>query len=385
MEASRRQPGMLEGLSRFLIQHERCGAGFDVAHPAGLGSGRVSITCRGCGARHEYATATIEFERELKIETTAPPAQPPSPPRQRPTPAIPPRPAPYPDLTQPPAAEPPAQEPERATRRSAGAAAPGEAASGPQLPRRTGTAAGAAGGGAARRPGITAGVRRRPAVARAWERFWHSPRATTTLFVIAAVALGFGVVRLLNSGGSSNQGSTQQAPNLSAPTATAPTAPTAPAAPVAPTTTPQAAPQAGLPSQPATVTLRTRHFTIAAPAGWTEHTASGGLLLQPPAGGHANVQVYFQRSPGLSAGLLANQTADFLRREVPGARLSRGSATIAGARVVEQTARGPGETAVAVDVLRGPYRYLVIRRIFAGAKPHTSRAASQAVSSFTPR
>jgi hypothetical protein len=85
MEASRRQPGMLQGLSRFLVQHERCGAGFDVAHPAGLGSGRVSITCRGCGARHEYATATIEVERELKIEPAErrtqpqPPAPPPIP------------------------------------------------------------------------------------------------------------------------------------------------------------------------------------------------------------------------------------------------------------------------------------------------------------------
>src|SRR5881397_2138089 len=72
MEASRRQPGMLQGLSRFLVQHERCGAGFDVAHPAGLGSGRVSITCRGCGARHEYATATIEVERELSFEPAGP-------------------------------------------------------------------------------------------------------------------------------------------------------------------------------------------------------------------------------------------------------------------------------------------------------------------------
>ncbi|MGH2982391.1 MAG: hypothetical protein ACRDKV_10160, partial [Solirubrobacterales bacterium] len=71
MEAHRRQPGMLEGLSRFLVQHERCGAGFDVAHPAGLGSGRVSITCRGCGARHEYATATIEIERELRTEAAS--------------------------------------------------------------------------------------------------------------------------------------------------------------------------------------------------------------------------------------------------------------------------------------------------------------------------
>jgi hypothetical protein len=74
MQASRPQPAMLEGLSRFLVEHEPHGEGFDVAHPAGLGSGRVSITCRGCGALHEYATATIEVERELTVEAL--PAQP---------------------------------------------------------------------------------------------------------------------------------------------------------------------------------------------------------------------------------------------------------------------------------------------------------------------
>ena len=63
---------MLEGLSRFLVEHEPHGEGFDVAHPAGLGSGRVSITCRGCGALHEYATATIEVERELTVEALPP-------------------------------------------------------------------------------------------------------------------------------------------------------------------------------------------------------------------------------------------------------------------------------------------------------------------------
>src|SRR3954454_4856417 len=73
MQTSRPQPAMLEGLSRFLIEHERCGAGFDVAHPAGVGSGRVSITCRGCGARHEYLTSTIEIEREVQFQVQSAP------------------------------------------------------------------------------------------------------------------------------------------------------------------------------------------------------------------------------------------------------------------------------------------------------------------------
>src|SRR3954454_6517531 len=73
MQTSRPQPAMLEGLSRFLIEHERCGTGFDVAHPAGVGSGRGSITCRGCGARHEYPTSTIGIEREVQFQVQSAP------------------------------------------------------------------------------------------------------------------------------------------------------------------------------------------------------------------------------------------------------------------------------------------------------------------------
>jgi hypothetical protein len=394
MEASRRQPGMLEGLSRFLIQHERCGAGFDVAHPAGLGSGRVSITCRGCGARHEYATATIEFERELKIETTKPPRHPPPPPRRPPS-AIPPRPAPYPDSLQPPPtptppAEPP-PEPTPAPRSTAAArpatthsASAAAAAAARPAPRVTGAAGGgAASGPAVGRPGITV-AKRRPGAVRAWQRFWASPRATTTLFVIAAVALGFGVVRLVNGGGSSNNTTAQQAPALTAPT-TAPTpAAPAPGEPNAAQPTPAQPPSTASVNPPST-TLRTSHFTIEAPRGWTERTSSGGLLLRPGNGGRVNLQVYFQRSPGLSASVMSEQTATFLRNAIPGASIFRRKIRVAGTSAYELTARGPGETAIAVDVLRGPYRYLLVRRIFAGAKPHTSQAASQAVLSFRPR
>jgi hypothetical protein len=377
VEASRRQPGMLEGLSRFLIQHERCGAGFDVAHPSGLGSGRVSITCRGCGARHEYATATIEFEREVTIEPIAPPPQAPQPPDRA---SIPPRPAPYPDSAQaPPAAaeEPGAGEPgPQAARRAAARAAQGG-------PRAAGAAAAAAAAQAARaEPGAVRRPLPAPKQPGAMQRFFRSPRGTTALVVIAAVALGFAVVRLVNrDSGPAHQASTQ--PGSGVTTATLPTpAPTATTPVPAPPTTPSPPPAA--PRAQGT-TLRTPHFAIEAPHGWNVHTASGGLLLKP--GGHSsvNVQVYFQRSAGLSAALMSRQTARFLRNEVPGASLFRRRVNIGGAGSYELTARGPGETAIAVDVLRGPYRYLLVRRIFAGAKPNTTLASGRVVSSFVPR
>ncbi len=361
MEASRRQPGMLEGLSRFLVQHERCGAGFDVAHPAGLGSGRVSITCRGCGARHEYATATIEVERELKIERRAgpEPTPPPLPPPQpEPRAPIPPRPAPYPESTRLATPRPATDEPlpsgrqVAADKRPAGGASSAAAAPIPARP-------------AAPHPP-------RPAAAdTAFRRFWRSPRATILLVVVAAVAVGIAVVRLVNQGGGQTQ-TTHGIPSQPQTTSGLPK----PSAPVVqPTPTPG----------PKTTTVRTSRFSVDAPRGWIERTSAGGLLLEPHGAGRANVQIFFQRSPSLSEDLMARQTATFLRGEVPGARLFPRQIQIGGRSAHEVTARGPGETAIAVDVLRGPYRYLLVRRIFAGATPHVSLAASRVVLSFRPR
>jgi hypothetical protein len=387
MEASRRQPGMLEGLSRFLVQHERCGAGFDVAHPAGLGSGRVSITCRGCGARHEYATATIEVERELKIEPVERrrPEPPPVPPPPTPQAPIPPRPAPYPDTTQPPTPPvvPPAERAEEIAARASQPAvppvpttpgAPERAAGDPaEVARRRAAQAPPAG---LRPPGAPGGPARAES---ALSRFWHSPRATMALLVIAAVALGFGVVRLVNSGG--NNGTTATQPATSPPPAATSPAPTTPA----PTTAPSTATPTPVPASPTTTTLRTQRFAIQLPQGWTERTSTGGLLVEPRGDRRVNVQIFYQRSPGLSANQMSAQTSSFLRHEVPGASLFPNQIRIAGAPAREITARGPGETAIAVDVLRGPYRYLLVRRIFAGASPHASDAASLVVMSFSPR
>jgi hypothetical protein len=370
MEASRRQPGMLEGLSRFLIQHERCGAGFDVAHPAGLGSGRVSITCRGCGARHEYATATIEFERELKIEPAQPPGRPPAPPSPpRRAAPIPPRPAPYPDATQP-APPTPEPEPPRPSQRPAPAQRPA-AASAP--------AAGARTRRPTPRPAISAPPG--PTPMRRLGNALRSPQSTVVLLVIAAVALGFGVVRLVNGNGSGHHATTAAPP----PASTTPTLPTTTT--VAPPASTPPAQTGNLPGvgQPATTRLETQRFSIDVPRGWTQHTSTGGLLLQPPGGGRVNVQIFFQRSPGLGPAEMGTQTAAFLRRQVPGAALFPRQVRIAGRPAREITARGPGETAIAVDVLRGPYRYLLVQRIFAGAQPHTTVAANRVVMSFRPR
>jgi hypothetical protein len=341
---------MLEGLSRFLVQHERCGAGFDVAHPAGLGSGRVSITCRGCGARHEYATATIEVERELVIEPIEP-----QPPAAEP-PGIPPRPAPYPESRRP-APLPPAGEvavPERRSRRREVDLTRAEPAA-PSTPAETG------------RPAIPA--RRSRAEAPAPPGFLRSPRTTIALLVVTVAALGFALLRLVNDdGGESKNPVAQPAPPASAPAQPAPSG------------------SSGLPAptEPPTTTLTTERFSVQTPPGWTKQTAGGGLLLEPPSGDRVDVQIFFERSPELSANQMAHDTADFLRRQVPGAILYPRRIEIAGTAANELTARGPGETAIAVDVLRGPYRYLIVRRIFAGAKPHASLAAGRIVRSFRP-
>ncbi len=100
MEAARRRAPS-EGLSAFLVEHDACGAGFDVSHPAGLGNGSLRIVCRGCGAGFDYAPGIVEIEREIELEPVGatvtplpvPPREPataePGPPPRRPGPTLP--------------------------------------------------------------------------------------------------------------------------------------------------------------------------------------------------------------------------------------------------------------------------------------------------------
>ena len=322
---------MLEGLSRFLVQHERCGAGFDVAHPAGLGSGRVSITCRGCGARHEYTTASIGLEPEAPAAPTPETGDVPRPAERR---SIPPRPAPYPDAESEPARLPEPEAPLPVEHKPGPAALPAATDGSPAT---------------------------RPAREAEGGDFWSSPRTTIALLGVAAVALVIAVIALLSDGNGNDENAV---------------------APSRPATTSPAPPSPGPAPSPPTVTLRTSLFSVELPNGWSRRSAGGSLLLEPPGSGRANVQVYYQASPTLSEAAMGRKTARFLRREVPGASLYPQQTEIDGQPAQEYTARGPGETAIAVNVLRGPYRYLLVRRIFAGAKPHVSLAAGRIVRSF---
>ncbi len=211
-------------------------------------------------------------------------------------------------------------------------------------------------------------ARAEPAAAGATARtsILSSPRTTLALLAIAAVAIVIAVLALLDNGGGGSK------PAATRPTTTAATPPPAPAPGPAAQPTPA----------PPNVTLRTSLFRLKHPRGWSSRNVGGSLLLEPGAGGRVNVQIYYQSSPGLSESLMARKTAGFLRREVPGASIYPRRVEIAGRSVQELTARGPGETAIAVNVLRGPYRYLLVRRIFAGAKPHVSQAAGRIVRSF---
>ncbi len=228
------------------------------------------------------------------------------------------------------------------------------------------------------RPEIGAGGRRSTSASRG-DRFWRSRGAIPALVIAAAVALGFGVVWLVNEAGNGDDPSTQPV--------TAPPSPAAPAEPPTAQIPPAATPASPVPGapQPATTTLRTDRFSIGVPRSWSRQTVDGGLLLEPRAGGRVSVRIFYELSPDLTAARMARQTRAFLTDRVPGARLLPNQVEIAGRSSYELTARGPGETAIAVNVLRGPYRYLLMRRIFAGAKPQSSEAASQIVRSFEPR
>lgn len=57
----------LEGLGLFLAEHEPCDAGFDVKRPGGSGNRGLFLTCRKCGKSFEYASGTIEIEREIEF------------------------------------------------------------------------------------------------------------------------------------------------------------------------------------------------------------------------------------------------------------------------------------------------------------------------------
>lgn len=366
MEATWRQPQTLKGLSTFLIEHEPCGSGFDVSHPAGVGSGRVSMTCRGCGSNYEYATATIEFEREVEFmpigghDSTDAVAPPPLP---VPTHFVQPAPA---EIEQGPADD---DSPDL------------EADSPP--PTKPGG-----------KPGAKSPGGRRP------PKGWTRERLITAgLLLFSAAALVFAVIRIAGDSGESTNPAEPPTPaaappaaHAKAPASAAPThkAPaTAQAKPKAAQPKPAAEPKPKQPQKPAVDTrvVKTERFSVTVPKDWTQRTASGGgILLAPPGSAQVSLQVFYEDDPSLSIGKMSVQTAGFLSSRDPQAAVSAAKRLrVAGDPAFEVTANGPAGTQDALGVVADPYRYLAIVSADPGTPKSVRATAQQALLSFEPR
>jgi hypothetical protein len=321
VEASRPEPILLEGLSRFLIGHERCGAGFDVAHPSGVGSGRVSITCRGCGESHEYVTATLEVEREVQIERVTAPAAPGS------APGVP---------------------ADSATAIDAGQAAPPPAA------------------------GAGAGP------------FWRRHGVTIALLALAAAALAFAGYRLATGDEDEPVAATPPASNAAEqPGSPAPANPPAEEPNPPPPPAPPAEPASG--SGPATVLVRTSRFTLRIPASWNRGQAQGGLLLSRPGGGVSLAVFFERDRSMSRAEMAAAAADFLARRNPGARITGPRRVTVGGAAGFEVVASGAGPKEAAIGILDGPYRYLLLRREAPGASAAARRQLAAAQDSFRPR
>lgn len=322
MEAARRRPTALDGLSRFLIEHEACGVGFDVSHPAGLGSGRLSMTCRGCGRAHEYAAATIEVEREIEVEpvtvTARPPARPLATPRNRRLP----------------------------TRRSrdraivAGLLAVSIAAlafAGIRL--STGTGESSAPVAAATHPNPTR------AAPRARTR---SPQAAATPNPQA---------------GQAKRETPSRGQGEGAAAAKPPTRPVA-----------------------GEKLVKTPRFSLIVPDSWRQRTVDGGLLLAPPGAAPTSVSAFYESNVEMTLQAMSAKTAEFLRSRAPtGTIVSSKRLRVGGHPAFKLRDRSPAGSETALGVLADPYRYLVVTGVEAGAAAPIRAAAARALRSFRPR
>ncbi len=349
----------LRGLTEFLVEHHRCGAGFDVKRPGIGGSGSLSVTCKGCGGRLQSADHADEIDRErgavttpaapAPARTTAGPQAPSRPPQAPPT-----RPRAPATALPPPAAAPPRQVSPADAPAPEGAAppAPGGRVRVAPPPQPSPTTA----------PPPTEPVLRAPPARPPGQPapLPAAPRdrrlSPAVLAAIAAAAIAAVVVAAALIAGSGSGGSGP-------------------------------GPAAGPPSAagPGVTTVNTQAYAVRIPVSWRRRTRGGALSLGP-AGGRVEVRIFFQRRPGLDRRAMAAKARAFLAEQHPGARVTvegtRGTAAGTGTSVV---ARYPSGVEHALVVLRGPLRYLVVRRVDAAASGALGRRALAVERSFRPR
>lgn len=355
--------GGARGIARFLAEHQECDAGFDVRREDEPGSGKLRITCLGCGATVAYRAAEAgNFGSSIADVTaangsshalgsaavgTVEPVEPAA--AAKPAPSVPGKPV-------------------------------GEGPStAPRSPSRSGSAlrVGRGGSGPARLGGP--GSPPPPAAPRAGSRLpgW-APTALIALLIAAGLAMI--VAGLLRDDG--------EEPSTSTPAATQPAPAAEPATPPPATPPPAAGAEAGEPPSPAPE-LRRRafagRFAIGVPAGWDSGGSAAEGFSFEPQGSSAAVHVFFEDGDR-PLGELADLAAIYLAEGHAGASIGAPERVrFAGGPAARVLSRYEGGEEVAYVLSRGGFSYLVLRRVDRGASPAIGAEADAASASFRPR
>lgn len=340
MALERFRSGGARGIARFLSDHQHCDAGFDVRREAGAGTGRLSITCKGCGEGITYKAA------EAGELAAGPP------------------------LTNGDGvgvgAPAPAPAPRREPKKPRRPAAPELTAPGPRKPVGTRSVALGRGG---------------------------LPRWVPTLLIGLVIAAGLAMVAIGISRSGEEGGQAAGPAEATAPAETAPpaetTAPAETTPPEAtapePTATQAAAPPPAEP--PDAVTLRRQSFdtfAIGIPAGWRRD--KGGEMPSIHAPGRVAEIVVFSEPGEESLGDLADGAASYLADRHDDARIGRprpaGFGDVGALRVT--AAYGGGEERAFVLAAKSS-SYLILCRVDRGLSTTVAAQADAAMASFRPR
>ena len=343
------------GIARFLSDHQDCDAGFDVRREDAPGSGKLLITCQGCGESVAYRAAQAEALAGLglgggtengeahQMGSTAI-RRPVAPTGSVPTP--------------PPASQAPAPEP-----------SPGSipSAEPPGPPARTGDPG---------RPPVP------PALGSAAGEGRRFPSWLPTALIGGLIAAGLAMIAI----GLMRSDDSDPEPEPAPPAAEQP--PPEQPAPEQPAPEPGGASAEAAPEEPGDEVALSREtfaqrFALGLPPGWDQGREDGAVTLEA-AGGVAAVRVFFE-SGERPTGELARAAAAFLADEHSGARVGAPRDTrLGGSRAARIEANYPAGEEIAVVLSGDGFAFLILSRVDRGASEQIEREAEAIVESFEP-
>jgi hypothetical protein len=327
--------GGAHGIARFLAEHQDCGSGFDVRRGEGAGSGRLRITCEGCGATVDYKAAEAGELAAGGLPTTT-----------------------IPDNGEPP-----------------GPDAPPVAVARPT-------------GGGVPPPPV---VRRARATPRPQPRGGRIPSWIPVALISALILGGLAMIAI----GLSRDDEEPPASQPSGGQEAAPAAPSGGGQKATPAPAdqdeaqaPESPESAETPENGAGVSLDRRtfanRFAIGVPTGWDDRVEGGGISLTAP-GATAEIAVFFEEG-GMPLTQLASATRGFLAERHQGAQVAAPRPVRVGphrALRIEATYQGGEEIAVVISA--NGFSHVVLRRVDRGASPDLEQQAEASLASFRPR